>query len=155
MKFLCDQMLVRLGRWLRAAGYDTVIVEKACDDRTILEQALREGRLLLTRDRHFMEMATPQPLVVWLKGNILAECIQELSQKVPINWLHKPFSRCLVCNHELILADDSALQLVSEDIRGEPYTFWFCEQCQKVYWDGSHTNRMLRQMEKWQHHSQL
>lgn len=144
-------MLARLGRWLRAAGYDTIIIEKSCDDRIILEQALREERLLLTRDRHFLEMS--KSFVIWLKGNLLAECVQELSQKLPINWLYKPFSRCLVCNRELIPADDKALNLVSDDIRSEPHTFWFCEHCQKVYWDGSHTKRMLRQMQKWQNHA--
>lgn len=142
-------MLARLGRWLRAAGYDTVIVKKSCDDRLILEQALSKERLLLTRDRHFLEMA--QPCIIWLKGNLLTECVREFSQKVPINWLYKPFSRCLVCNCELKPADNTALKLVSKAIQSEQHTFWFCDDCQKVYWDGSHTKRMLRQMHEWQH----
>ncbi len=27
VRFLCDEMLTRLARWLRAAGYDTVMLE--------------------------------------------------------------------------------------------------------------------------------
>ena len=44
-------MLQRLGRWLRAAGYDTLIARNAESDYELLRQALDEGRLLITRDR--------------------------------------------------------------------------------------------------------
>ena len=52
---LCDRMLIRLGRWLRAAGYDTEIAADAIADRLLLDHAIREGRLLLTRDRKLAE----------------------------------------------------------------------------------------------------
>jgi hypothetical protein len=34
-RFLCDEMLVGLGRWLRIAGYDTVIAERGRNDREL------------------------------------------------------------------------------------------------------------------------
>jgi uncharacterized protein len=68
-KFLCDHMLVRLGRWLRAAGYDTAIIEDALSDREILDRAIHEERLLLTRDSHFLKMIAPEKTVIYLRGN--------------------------------------------------------------------------------------
>ncbi|MBX6323464.1 MAG: hypothetical protein IRY94_16695, partial [Rhodospirillaceae bacterium] len=49
--FLCDHMLIRLGRWLRAAGDDTAIAPGTMPDTAVLAWALRDSRLLLTRAR--------------------------------------------------------------------------------------------------------
>ena len=39
VRFLCDEMLVGLGRWLRIAGYDTAIADRGRRDRDLVEQA--------------------------------------------------------------------------------------------------------------------
>ena len=64
MKFLCDQMLARLGRWLRAAGYDTLIIEKSLDDKEIFKQAKEEKRLLITRDKQILDLDPSGELVL-------------------------------------------------------------------------------------------
>ena len=48
MKFVCDEMLKRLGQWLRVAGYDVLILPDGTDDRVLLERAERDQRLLLS-----------------------------------------------------------------------------------------------------------
>ena len=98
MKFLCDQMLIRLGKWLRAAGYDTLIIEESIQDCEIYSLALQEKRFLITRDRHFLEMNDADGRVVWLESNEVEACAEELSKKLPINWLLIPISRCITCN---------------------------------------------------------
>jgi uncharacterized protein with PIN domain len=50
-RLLCDEMLRGLGRWLRAAGYDTVIAKGGLPDRTLAERRTEEDRVLLTKDR--------------------------------------------------------------------------------------------------------
>lgn len=150
MKFLCDQMLAGLGKWLRTAGYDTEIVETPIEDRKILERALREGRLLLTRDHHFCEMPAGEKTVIFLEGNSIEECVLELNHLLKIDWLHAPFSRCLQCNSLLAEADAQViLEQVPADVRSFSDKFWYCPQCQKAYWKGSHTERMLKQLEAW------
>jgi uncharacterized protein with PIN domain len=44
-------MLKRLGRYLRAAGYDTAIIEPGVSDDLTIQQAEEEDRILLTCDR--------------------------------------------------------------------------------------------------------
>ena len=51
MRFLCDEMLVRLARLLRAAGYDTSLATDGEADAALLRLARDEGRILLTRDK--------------------------------------------------------------------------------------------------------
>jgi uncharacterized protein with PIN domain len=149
MKFLCDQMLVRLGRWLRAAGYDTIVIETPLTDREILDRALAESRYLITRDRHFLDMKEAEGILVWLEANAVEECVRELSRKVFINWVKRPFSRCLLCNAELREAGLEVLDQVPEDVRLNCKKFWRCEKCGKIYWMGTHTQKMLSKLREW------
>lgn len=143
-------MLSRFGRWLRAAGYDTVIIETPLQDSEILQQAVEENRLLITRDRHIQDLDPNQEHVLWLQSNSTEECVRELSQHLVINWLLKPFSRCLLCNSLLVETNKPDVQQVPEGIQEHFQHFWSCPECRKVYWEGSHTKRMRKQLEYWQ-----
>ncbi len=142
MRFLCDHMLVRLGRWLRAAGYDTAIPEGGQSDQQILEQAKRENRLLITRDRHFSEI--DEKTVLFLESNDVESCALELATKVTIDWLKAPFSRCTVCNTEL----EKASKEVEVPEGVESNVLW-CSSCEKAFWQGSHTRRMHDTLKRW------
>lgn len=151
MKFICDQMLVHIGKWLRAAGYDTALAEESQSDREILAVALKENRLLLTRDRHFLEMEEGADLVIFLVGNEIEECIQELNRKINIDWTYKPFSRCLICNTVLEQPGPEVNKdELPADVISEAKELWFCPTCKKLYWEGSHTHHMLSQLKQWQ-----
>ncbi len=151
MKFLCDQMLVRLGRWLRAAGYDTIIIEESIEDKEIIDRAKKENRFLITRDKRlFLELDPKKEHVIWLQANNIQECVREISQILPINWLLKPFSRCLKCNSLLMETNHPNMNEIPESIQKEQKHFWVCLKCEKVYWEGSHTKRMHKQLKEWQ-----
>ena len=139
-------MLARLGRWLRAAGYDTVIIESSKPDHLILAQAIKEKRYLITRDKHFLEIKEASEWVIWLESNEVGDCIKELNQKLKINWMIRPFSRCLICNQELEEADEAALDQVPPKVKQEFDQFRYCPSCQKTYWLGSHTKRMVKSL---------
>ena len=53
-KFLADENVGKLGRWLRILGYDVAYQSPALDAQLALK-ALRENRVILTRDREFVE----------------------------------------------------------------------------------------------------
>ena len=50
-RFLCDEMLARLCRYLRAAGYDAALASDGIRDRVLLQQCQAEARRFLTLDR--------------------------------------------------------------------------------------------------------
>ena len=57
MRFLCDEMLLRLARLLRAAGYDTYLASGGEPDAALLKLAREEGRMLITRDKRLASIA--------------------------------------------------------------------------------------------------
>jgi uncharacterized protein len=147
MKFLCDQMLSRIGKWLRAAGHDTDIVIEAIPDKEVLNLTLTNSRFLVTRDRHFLKMKAAKPFLIYLKNNDFKSCIQELNRKIHIDWLYAPFSRCLNCNSLFTKPSlEDLIEQVPARIRAQKKKFWYCPHCQRIYWEGTHTANMLRQL---------
>jgi uncharacterized protein with PIN domain len=150
VRFLCDEMLKRLGRWLRAAGYDTLIQENGGADHLMLQVARRDGRLLITRDRKLMEFRNAADTVVLLHGNSLQECIDELTGRLQLNWLYQPFSRCLMCNTVLVEADAEAWNRLPRESRLRVPKLLSCSCCARVYWEGGHVRRMRARLAVWQ-----
>ena len=149
-RFLCDEMLQRLGRWLRAAGYDTLIATDTKADYHLLRQAIDEDRLLITRDKELSQHRRAKGHVVLLHANTLDECAAELSQHLAINWQLDPFSRCLVCNTPLLGASPQQLAHIPPKSRQRTEQAYFCPDCRQVFWDGGHVKRMRRNLQKWQ-----
>ena len=148
-RFLCDEMLQRLGRWLRAAGYDTLIAGNSESDYRLLREAIDTGRLLVTRDRGLLEHRRAKGTVIYLESELIEDCAAELSRKLHIEWLYRPFSRCLNCNSLLINATPS--QIAALPLKEKQFidAALYCPECRQVFWEGSHVHRMRRQLEDW------
>ncbi len=146
-RFLCDEMLQGLGRWLRTAGYDTLIAIPGSPDRELIELARSEHRLLITRDRKMAEFKNASEHVMVLQANTLTECVQELSSRLGLNWLYKPFSRCLLCNTLLIQTNAQQQAQLPDNIREGGDRGVYCPNCGKLYWSGGHVRRMRHKLE--------
>jgi uncharacterized protein with PIN domain len=151
MRFLCDEMLKRLGQWLRAAGYDVVILPDGSADAELIDRASLEGRILLTRDRHLHANNTSITSIVLLECNGLEDCVDALGRQLPIDWQRAPFTRCMVCNTPLVPADDVTRREVPARVRETAPTTLYCPRCEKVYWAGSHVARMQERLASWSH----
>lgn len=149
-RFLCDEMLVRLGRWVRSAGYDTLIAAPGSDDHRLIATALAEDRLVITCDRALARRRGARERVVVLAATDVAVQARELARRCGIDWLHRPFSRCLVDNAALAIAAHRHLQTAPPAVRANGGPFLACPGCGRTYWRGSHYRRMLRQLEEWQ-----
>jgi len=57
IKFLCDEMLKRPGQWLRVAGYDVPMLPDGTYDRALIQRAVEEHRLPVTRGREMAALA--------------------------------------------------------------------------------------------------
>lgn len=148
-RFLCDEMLKGLGRWLRVAGYDTLILEDGEEDAALLQRAVEEGRLLLTRDRPLMDYREATGTVILLQCSGLSQCASELTRRLGIDWQHRPFSRCLVCNTPLLTATPAQRLQIPEDAREDELVL-YCPSCDKLYWEGSHVRRMRKKLQRWE-----
>jgi uncharacterized protein with PIN domain len=153
LRFLCDEMLVGLGRWLRIAGYDTAITERRRRDRDLVEQANAEGRILLTRDRRLVEIRNATDRTIVLEGNDINACAEELVRRLSLDWTLDPLTRCTLCNTRLELAGIQLLATLPPRIRALGSTAHVCAQCGRLYWEGSHVRRMLKRLERFAHAS--
>lgn len=150
MRFLCDEMLKGLGRWLRAAGYDTAIVEDGLADRALIERTLVEDRLLLTCDRELAGRPELGDRVLVLRPEGIDVAAREMKARLGIEWLHAPFTRCLRDNAVLRRADPGDLDRIPAPARAGAGPFTVCPACGRIYWPGSHVHRMRRRLERWQ-----
>lgn len=142
-RFILDVHLGKLARLLRMAGFDS-LYRNNLDDPEIIRIAEEEDRIVLTRDRgilknkrvkrgHFVRNRFPRQQ--------LTEIIESFGLKESINFL----SRCMACNG---LIEEISKEEVDQELK--PGTrryfnkFFRCRGCGKVYWEGSHYERMLR-----------
>lgn len=146
-RFLCDEMLQRLGRWLRAAGYDTAIACAGADDRQLLQQAEAEGRWLITRDRAMAESRAGRTQVILLTQNTLPGEVAELTRHRHIDWRLRPFTRCLECNTVIVPATPEQRARLPAGALRISGVAWYCPHCDKLYWEGSHVRRMRHTLE--------
>src|SRR6266404_5408815 len=79
-------MLSRLGRWLRAAGYDTAIAEGGLPDGALIARCAAKARTLLTRDRHLAAAAQGRVTVVRLAETGLTAQARALKAALGIDW---------------------------------------------------------------------
>ena len=145
MRFLCDEMLVRLGRWLRAAGYDTLIAGSAAADALLIAIAADDERILLTRDRALVRRAEGHARSLLLPDRLADQALL-LREELAVDWLAEPFTRCLMDNTPL---EQSDVELVPEAARDLPGPFRKCSCCGRAYWPGSHVRRMMVRLGSW------
>lgn len=149
-RFLCDEMLGQLCRYLRAAGYDTVFANNGHQDRVWLQQCHNEGRYFLTQDQLVREHKAARDIALILPQGNLDELAPILAAHFRLDWLGNAFTRCLVDNTLLLPADALSIARVPSDAikLGEPLKV--CPLCRRVYWQGSHYKRMRARLARWQ-----
>ena len=147
MKFLVDGMLGRLARWLRIMGYDTAY-HPNLQDQELARMARAQGRVLLTRDTELARRKGIHCLLIEDQG--LEDQIRQIFQELQLSPIspRMDLPRCPVCNASLEEASaDEVRGRVPLHIARTQQQFRRCLQCNRVYWAGTHVERMQEQME--------
>ena len=136
MKFVADIMLGRLARWMRLLGFD-VLYPDTSDDKELLKFA--GERIILTRDKDLGKKKNVLLIKSVKIDEQLNQVINELNLKIS-----RPLSRCSVCNQILAEVEKSSVKaLVPERIYNNHDTFWRCPDCNRIYWKGSHYDKIM------------
>ena len=148
MKFICDDMLGTLAKWLRIFGYDTLYGAKNDDD--LLKISKQDNRVLLTRDKNLYERTKNQSSCLYIKSMSLHEQLVLVLKKTGITISRdKMLSRCLICNIPL---ENKKKSEIRKDVPPYPFQyhekFWKCPVCNRVYWKGSHWENMYIRIKK-------
>jgi len=147
MKFLCDQMLGTLAKWLRIYGFDTLYANNEMDDAKLLEISKNENRILITRDKKLIQMAIKENLdTIEIKTTDIDEQISKVLGDLEIDKT-KILSRCILCNTEVEeIKKDDVKGKVPERVFNNNEKYWFCKKCNKIYWKGSHYEKMIEKI---------
>ncbi|HZK67273.1 MAG TPA: Mut7-C RNAse domain-containing protein [Chloroflexota bacterium] len=142
--FIADVNVGKLARWLRVLGYDTLFINPI-DDGLLVEIALREGRIVLTRDTHIPErrlVTSGQVRVLVVEGDRVEEQLRFVERALGIT-ASGMLSRCLECNVALEPVDRSEVaELVPPYVYRTQTRYHSCPSCGKIYWPGTHWERM-------------
>lgn len=144
MRFVVDAMLGILAQWLRALGYDALF-DPSLDDDALVRTARAEGRVLLTRDTALLRRRNLQ--VLYITSQRWEEQVRQVLRELPLP-PPAPLTRCLECNTPLEdMLRSEAWGLVPPYVFVRHERFRLCPDCQRVYWQGTHWDRMQRTIE--------
>jgi uncharacterized protein with PIN domain len=146
MKFIVDAMLGKVALWLRLTGHDTIYSNELHDDELILIAA-KEDRVLLTSDAKLNQRAVDNDVTSLLLRGTVDERIAEVFQCFNISLEIDPAkSRCSKCNGEPVELRGDDRERIKELVFDKTYNyydvFWFCEDCQSVFFEGGHWKNM-------------
>jgi hypothetical protein len=146
-RFMADAMLGRLSKWLRVMGYDTYY--QMTYEEEAVRRSLEEGRIFLSRRAQISER---YPGAVWVRSDQVGEQLRELVERGllkphPSNW----FRRCLACNVPLKKAtgEISMGSVPDHVLHHQTSDIHWCPTCHRLFWAGTHKQRMIRQLEEW------
>ncbi|MCZ7663687.1 MAG: glutaredoxin family protein [Thermoleophilia bacterium] len=141
-RFLVDEMLGRLVRWLRVLGYDAQW-RPSISDAELLGQAAAEGRILLTRDTGIMRRRSVRlgrVGALFVRSDHVRE---QLAQVVRELGLRQGRPRCMVCNGLLEdVSVDEARPRVPAYVAQTQQSFLRCRDCGRIVWRGTHWERI-------------
>ena len=149
--FIVDSNAGKLARWLRMMGYDTLFF-KDIEDGRLVDMAMKEGRVVVTRDTQIAKrrVATNGSLrVILTRDDDPKRQLLQVMKELNLDCRERRFTRCLECNRRLVPRSKEEVEDVVP-----PYVFLTqtqymqCPSCNRVYWQGTHWQRMKRALEE-------
>jgi uncharacterized protein len=145
-RFILDVHLGKLARYLRMLGFDT-LYQTDYDDPEIIRIAVEEKRIILTRDLGILKNDLVQR-GYWLRSQNAREQLMEVLNRLQLQNKIDPLSRCILCNGKLKqVSMKSVMQSLETNTKKYYEQFFRCRSCGKVFWEGSHVERMKKFLE--------
>jgi len=148
-RFIVDTNAGKLARWLKMLGYDTLFINDV-DDNELIAIGLNDKRVLLTKDTQIMlqRVVTSGRLkAVLIEDDNPKDQLRQVARMMKIDQERK-FTRCLECNKLLVpRGKDEVRDIVPAYVFKTQSQYFHCPVCQRIYWRGTHWQRMNKEME--------
>ena len=150
-KFMVDNNVGKLAKWLRIMGYDTLFFNGS-DDSDMVAAALAEGRVILTKDTQIVKrrvVTSGQLEVILIQSDEPGLQMHQVIDTLNLDCQFRPFAICLECNQPLL---ERTKQQVKDLV--PPYVFQTqsqymeCPACHRIYWRGTHWQAMTKKLNK-------
>ena len=143
LKFISDVHLGKLTKYLRLCGLDTYY-STDFNDKEIINLAISDNRVILTRDKELLKNKKVTH-GYWLRSQDPCEQLKEVMLRFDLKNRIVPFTRCMECNG--LLRDVSKKEILNRLLpktRQFYRKFNMCNDCERIYWNGSHYLRMKK-----------
>jgi uncharacterized protein with PIN domain len=137
-------MLGSVARKLRIFGFDTAYIAHTADDE-VLRMGVEQGRIILTADKEFFKrLVSRGARGVLVDGSDDFGDLFHIFEKLSIKSVGVDLgSRCAACDGLLeSVSREEVSSSVPEAVLARRDSFYRCTGCAKVYWDGSHLERL-------------
>lgn len=139
--FVADAHLGGLARLLRMAGFNT-LYDNTIQDDALVRIATDEHRVILSRDRELLKRRAVLS-GCYIRSLQPAVQMKEVVDRFGLARQARPLSLCLQCNKSLTRVDKSeVLDMLPPSVQEHQNEFSRCPCCKRVYWKGSHWQRM-------------
>jgi len=151
-RFVLDVHLQKLARRLRLLGFD-VDFHPNRDDAELADIAEREDRILLSRDRQLM-MRKKVMRGLYVRNTDPEKQANEVLDRLDLRELCRPFTRCIECNGAIESLDISVAgfgdlaRQIPPGVRSWCREYYHCRGCGRIYWKGSHYDKLKIRVEK-------
>jgi uncharacterized protein with PIN domain len=145
LKFIADAHLGKLTKYLRLCGYDTYY-RTDIDDEEIIKQALSGKRVILTRDKEILK-SKKVTHGFWIRSQHPRTQFKEVITHLDIRKPVALFTRCMECNGLLREVEkNEILDRLLPMTRRFYRRFKICDDCKRIYWNGSHYLNMKKEI---------
>jgi len=145
-RFILDVHLGKLVRYLRMLGFDSYYSNDLEDD-FIVEKAKQDKRIILTRDLQILKNRKVTH-GYYVRSTDPKKQLKEVVKRFDLKKNPDPFSICMDCNGLLQKVPKSIIENELEKGTREAFDeFYRCRDCNKIYWRGSHFDKMEQLIE--------
>jgi len=140
-RFVLDVHLGKLAAYLRMLGFDSLYRNTYLDE-DLIQISKDEGRILLSKDRKLIEDSTVTRGYC-VQSNEPDLQLVEVLRRFDLFRSTRPFQRCLRCNAVLQPIQKNAIvHRLPPKVSQFFEEFQLCDVCDRIYWKGSHFDRM-------------
>ena len=145
-KFILDVHLGTLAKYLRMLGFDT-LYRNNLEDQEIIDLSIAEQRIILTRDLFILKNGRVTH-GYFVRETTPGKQLPEIVNRFDLSKQTMPFSRCMACNGLIEKVDkESVEEILQPNTRKTFHDFFQCRDCKKVYWKGSHWEKMAERVQ--------
>lgn len=146
-KFVLDVHLGKLAKYMRMLGFDIFYKNNLLDEE-IIEISLKEKRAVLTRDKGILKNKKITR-GYFVRNTDGAKQLTEVTERFHLQNEIKEFTRCIECGETLHpIAKEKIVERLPANVKNFYDEFSYCKKCDKIYWRGSHAEKMQKVIEK-------
>jgi uncharacterized protein with PIN domain len=150
IKFIVDNNVGKLAKWLRIMGYDALLFTEE-DDGKMVKVALAQNRVILTKDTQIMRrrlVTSGRLKAILIRDDEPRSQLRQIADTLGLDYQFRPFSICIECNQSLVERNkDEVRDLVPSHVFETQSLYMECPSCHRIYWRGTHWQAMSRELE--------